>query len=113
QVRGCFGPSHTHPARRICTKYVPRPTVSRCSRGLNGAEKHHPVEALSCIGTRMNQRSQATPFIPRELWTAPQLADYLGKPIKYVYRLTHERRIDHYVIGKELRFDPEHVAAFL
>lgn len=61
----------------------------------------------------MNQRPQATPFIPRELWTATQLAAYLGKPIKFVYRLTHERRIDHYVIGKELRFDPEHVAAFL
>lgn len=54
-----------------------------------------------------------TPFIPRELWTARELAAYLGKPIKFVYRLTHERRIDHYVIGKELRFDLEHVAAFL
>lgn len=60
----------------------------------------------------MSERT-STPFIPRELWTAPQLADYLGKPIKFVYRLTHERRIDHYVIGKELRFDPKHVAAFL
>lgn len=54
-----------------------------------------------------------TPFIPRELWTAQELAAYLGKPIKFVYRLTHERRIEHYVVGKELRFDPEHVAAFL
>lgn len=44
---------------------------------------------------------QATkPFIPRELWTAAELATYLGKPLKYVYRLTHERRIDHYVIGR-------------
>ena len=42
-----------------------------------------------------------------------QLAAYLGKPVKYVYRLTHERRIEHYVIGRELRFDPEHVAEFL
>lgn len=60
----------------------------------------------------MNARPQ-TSVIPRELWTAPQLAAYLGKPVKYVYRLTHERRIDHYVIGRELRFDPAHVADFL
>ncbi|USQ77776.1 helix-turn-helix domain-containing protein [Ornithinimicrobium cryptoxanthini] len=60
----------------------------------------------------MSERT-STPLMPRELWTAPQLADYLGKPLKYVYRLTHERRIDHYVIGRELRFDPEHVRSFL
>lgn len=55
----------------------------------------------------------ASAGIPHELWSATDLAAYLGKPIKYVYRLTHERRIDHYVIGRELRFDPEHVRAFL
>ena len=54
----------------------------------------------------MSERSQATPFITRELWDAAQLAAYLGKPVKYVYRLTHERRIDHCVIGCELRFEP-------
>lgn len=61
----------------------------------------------------MSERTATTPLMPRELWTAPQLADYLGKPLKYVYRLTHERRIDHYVVGRELRFDPEHVRSFL
>lgn len=60
----------------------------------------------------MSERT-STPLMPSELWTAPQLAEYLGKPLKYVYRLTHERRIDHYVVGRELRFDPEHVRSFL
>lgn len=37
----------------------------------------------------------------------------LGKPVKLVYTLTHARRIDHYAIGRELCFDPQHVRSSL
>jgi len=48
-----------------------------------------------------------------DLWTASQLAEYLGVPHSFVYRLTHEHRIGFLRVGKTVRFRPEDVAAWL
>ena len=48
-----------------------------------------------------------------ELWNIDRLAAYLGAPKAFVYRLTRERRIRFLKVGKELRFRPEDVAAYL
>jgi len=48
-----------------------------------------------------------------DLWTVDQLADYLGCPKSYVYRLTHERRIRFVRVGKTVRFRPDDVEAWL
>jgi len=48
-----------------------------------------------------------------ELWDVDRLVAYLGTSKHLVYRLTHERRIRFLRVGKELRFRPEDVAAWL
>ncbi len=48
-----------------------------------------------------------------ELWNIDRLVEYLGGSKSFVYRLTRERRIRFVKIGKELRFRPEDVAAYL
>jgi excisionase family DNA binding protein len=48
-----------------------------------------------------------------ELWDVDRLAAYLGVGRRFVYRLTHERRIRHVKVANQLRFRPEDVAAFL
>ena len=48
-----------------------------------------------------------------ELWNIDRLAAYLGAPKAFVYRLTREHRIRFLKVGKELRFRPEDVAAYL
>ncbi|MHB8219119.1 MAG: helix-turn-helix domain-containing protein [Acidimicrobiales bacterium] len=47
------------------------------------------------------------------LWTVSQLAEYLGVPHSFVYRLTHEHRIRFLRVGKTVRFRPEDVMAWL
>jgi excisionase family DNA binding protein len=53
-----------------------------------------------------------SPELP-ELWDIDRLVAYLGTSKHLVYRLTHERRIRFLRVGKELRFRPEDVAAWL
>ena len=48
-----------------------------------------------------------------ELWNIDRLAAYLGASKSFVYRLTREHRIRFLKVGKELRFRPEDVAAYL
>jgi excisionase family DNA binding protein len=48
-----------------------------------------------------------------ELWDIDRLVAYLGTSKHLVYRLTHEHRIRFLRVGKELRFRPEDVAAWL
>ncbi len=48
-----------------------------------------------------------------ELWNIDRLAAYLGAPKAFVFRLTREHRIRFLKVGKELRFRPEDVAAYL
>jgi excisionase family DNA binding protein len=48
-----------------------------------------------------------------ELWNINRLAEYLGAPKAFVYRLTREHRIRFLKVGKELRFWPEDVTAYL
>jgi len=48
-----------------------------------------------------------------ELWDIDRLVAYLGTSKHLVYRLTHEHRIGFLRVGKELRFRPEDVAAWL
>lgn len=48
-----------------------------------------------------------------ELWTVDRLAEYLGVGRRFIYRLTHERRIAHIKIGGSLRFTTEAIAEFL
>ena len=48
-----------------------------------------------------------------ELWNIDRLADYLGANKNFVYRLTRDHRIRFVRVGKELRFRPEDVAAYL
>ena len=48
-----------------------------------------------------------------ELWNIDRLADYLGANKAFVYRLTREHRIRFVKVGKELRFRPEDVVAYL
>lgn len=48
-----------------------------------------------------------------ELWTATQLAEYLGVGRRFVYRLTEERRIPFCKMGGELRFRAADVVAFV
>ena len=48
-----------------------------------------------------------------ELWNIDRLAEYLGASKSFVYRLTREHRIRFLKVGKELRFRPEDVAAYL
>lgn len=55
----------------------------------------------------------ATSTPPSELWDIDQLAEYLGTGRRFIYRLTHERRIRFHRVGKQLRFDPADVAAYL
>ena len=50
---------------------------------------------------------------PAELWDAKRLASYLKVPKTFVYRLTSERHVRYHRAGKELRFDPADVAAWL
>jgi len=54
---------------------------------------------------------ETTPSQLPDLWTVDQLADYLGFPKSYVYRLTHERRIRFVRVGKTVRFRPDDVEA--
>jgi len=53
-----------------------------------------------------------SPELP-ELWDIDRLVAYLGTSKHLVYRLTHERRIRFLRVGKELRFRPEDIAAWL
>jgi excisionase family DNA binding protein len=62
---------------------------------------------LSPLGMRDD-----SPALP-ELWDIDRLVEYLGTSKHLVYRLTHERRIRFLRVGKELRFRPEDVAAWL
>lgn len=48
-----------------------------------------------------------------ELLTVDELADYLGVGRRFIYRLTHERRIPFSKMGGELRFQATDVARFL
>ena len=48
-----------------------------------------------------------------ELWNIDRLADYLGANKAFVYRLTREHRIRFVKVGKELRFRPEDIVAYL
>ncbi|MCB1041183.1 MAG: helix-turn-helix domain-containing protein [Acidimicrobiales bacterium] len=48
-----------------------------------------------------------------EWLTASEVAHLLKKPVKYVYRLTSERRIRHYKLGNELRFKRSEVDDFV
>ena len=57
----------------------------------------------------MSDDSSALP----ELWDVDRLVAYLGTSKHLVYRLTHEHRIRFLRVGKELRFRPEDVAAWL
>ena len=57
----------------------------------------------------MRNDSSALP----ELWDIDRLVTYLGTSKHLVYRLTHEHRIRFLRVGKELRFRPEDVAAWL
>jgi len=57
----------------------------------------------------MRDDSSALP----ELWDINRLVAYLGTSKHLVYRLTHERRIRFLRVGKELRFRPEDVVAWL
>lgn len=57
----------------------------------------------------MRDDSSALP----ELWDVDRLVAYLGTSKHLVYRLTHEHRIRFLRVGKELRFRPEDVAAWL
>ena len=51
--------------------------------------------------------------LPDELWDVDRLAGFLGASKWLVYRLTREHRIAYVKVGKELRFRPEDVAAYL
>ncbi|MHB1488192.1 MAG: excisionase family DNA-binding protein [Acidimicrobiales bacterium] len=62
---------------------------------------------LSPLGMR-----EDSPELP-ELWDIDRLVAYLGTSKHLVYRLTHEHRIRFLRVGKELRFRPEDVAAWL
>jgi excisionase family DNA binding protein len=48
-----------------------------------------------------------------ELWNIDRLAAYLGASKSFVYRLTREHRTRFLKVGRELRFRPEDVAAYL
>jgi excisionase family DNA binding protein len=48
-----------------------------------------------------------------ELWDIDRLAGYLSVSKHFVYRLTRERRIRFVRVGKEVRFRPEDVTAWL
>jgi excisionase family DNA binding protein len=57
----------------------------------------------------MKDDSSALP----ELWDVDRLVTCLGTSKHLVYLLTHEHRIRFLRVGKELRFRPEDVAAWL
>ncbi len=61
-----------------------------------------------CVGV-----SDGAAGLSGELWDVDRLAAYLGVGRRFVYRLTHERRIRHVKVANQLRFRPEDVAAFL
>lgn len=48
-----------------------------------------------------------------ELWNIDHLAEYLGVSKQSVYKLTAAHRIRFLRVGKELRFRPADVAAYL
>jgi excisionase family DNA binding protein len=55
----------------------------------------------------------ATALLPAEFWTRERLRDYLGLTDRAIYHLTHTHQIGFIKVGKELRFDPAEVAAYL
>ena len=48
-----------------------------------------------------------------ELFTAKQVADYLGWQLITVYRLTRKRQLDVVVIGKEYRYTKSAIDKFI
>lgn len=53
------------------------------------------------------------PYELPDLWDVDRLVAYLGTSKHLIYQLTHEHRIRFLRVGKELRFRPEDVAAWL
>ncbi len=56
--------------------------------------------------------------MPQTLTTRPWLsvddvAERLGVPKRFVYRLVEERRVPHTKLGRYLRFDPTDVEAYI
>ena len=51
--------------------------------------------------------------ITAEWLTTKEAAALMRKPVKFVYRLTSERRIRHYKVGNELRFKRADVDDFI
>lgn len=45
--------------------------------------------------------------------TAEEFAELLQAPVRYIHRLTTERRIRYYKIANKLRFHPDDVADFI
>ena len=48
-----------------------------------------------------------------ELFTAQQVADYLGFKLITVYRLTRKRKIDVVILGKEYRYTKTAIEDFI
>lgn len=76
----------------------------------------HGSPIVSTIADRTEEAAVASPSslrAPDRLMSVDELCEFLGVGRSYVYRLTHERRITYYRIGKELRFAQRHLEAFL
>lgn len=45
--------------------------------------------------------------------TVDEVAEFLGVQVRFVRRLTHERRLPHIKVGRHVRIDPEELSAWL
>jgi len=124
--RSCNSGRFEYECLRPTTKYLVRPYLDR--DGDKGDRPFAPTEPPS-VGANPSRRcalpavagsvdlsplgmKEDSPELP-ELWDIDRLVAYLGTSKHLVYRLTHERRIRFLRVGKELRFRPEDVAAWL
>lgn len=58
-----------------------------------------------------SKRNTAT--LPTRFLTAADVAELFGCPVRYIHRLTHEKRIRSYKVAGRLLFRHEDVAMFL
>lgn len=47
------------------------------------------------------------------VWSPVQVSEYLGIPVKTIYKWVGEDRLPAYKIGRHIRFVPEEVRAFV
>ncbi len=49
----------------------------------------------------------------KKLLSIPEAAELLGCSVHKIYRLTASKEIPHYKIGQQVRFDEDHLSAWL